>query len=331
MACCEISLNWSFAGKEILIMIWAENQTETVGKCDMCGSSDLVFLAKRPDGLPVSECTKCGFSFLGRRPYKDAIAAYYDKAYFQDSSTYQDYFSYARAVTELGYCPRLHRLEPFINDWKSKKVLEIGCAAGSTLALIERLGGEVEGIEISEIASRIANEHFKIKVFNGSYEEAVINNNSFDFILMFDVLEHILAPGKAIDHIGEVLKQNGFFALTVPNFDRFTVEGLDWAGIQSWFEHINYFKSDVLCNRIEDSGFRIVGQHTYTAGLNKSGKPENHTMRSLKIRLKQTFHFLEAPFRIARKLKFILKGPPYLDVRRDKSGMDLFILAQKKY
>lgn len=312
-------------------MIWAENQIETVGKCDMCGSSDLVFLAKRPDGLPVNECTKCGFSFLGRRPSEKAITAYYDKAYFQDSSTYQDYFSYARAVTELGCCPRLRRLEPFINDWKSKKVLEIGCAAGSTLSLIQRSGGEGEGIEISEIASRIAKDYFKLNVFNGPYEKAVINNNSFDFVLMFDVLEHIVAPGKAIDHIAEVLKQNGFFVLTVPNFDRFTVEGLNWPGIQSWFEHVNYFKSNVLCSRLEASGFRIIEQHTYTAGLNKSGKPENKKMRFLKTRLKQKYHFLDTPFRIARKLKFILKGPPYLDVRRDKSGMDLFILAQKKY
>jgi len=311
-------------------MIWAENQTQIVEKCDMCECSDLVFKVKRPDGLPVNECIKCGFSFLGRRPCKDAIAAYYDQAYFQDSSTYQDYFSYARAVTELGYCPRLHRLEPFINDWKSKKILEIGCAAGSTLALIKRLGGEVEGIEISKIASGIANDYFKIKVFNGSYEDALIKNNYFDYVLMFDVLEHITNPGKAIDHITKVLKQNGFFALTVPNFDRFAIEGLKWPGIQSWFEHINYFNSEVLCNRLEAAGFRIVEQHTYTAGLNKSGKFENRTMRSLKIRLKQKAHFIETSFRIARKLKFILKGPPHLDVRKNKSGMDLFVLAQKK-
>ena len=310
-------------------MIWTKNQVETIEKCDFCGSSDLASLVKRPDGLMVNECMECGFSFLGQRPCKDAIAAYYDKTYFQNSSTYQDYFSYAKVVTELGYCPRLHRLEPFKNNWESKKVLEIGCAAGSTLALIKRLGGEVEGIEISKTASEIANNYFKLSVFNGPYEDADIKKNYFDCVLMFDVLEHIVAPGKAINLISEILKQDGFFALTVPNFDRFQIEGINWPGIQSWFEHINYFKSSVICNRLKASGFKIVAQHTYTSGLKNADKPENRTMRSFKTRLKQKFHFMEAPFKIIRKLKFILKGPPYLDIRRDKSGMDLFVLAKK--
>jgi len=311
-------------------MIWAESQIENVEKCDMCGSSNLVFKVKRPDGLPVDECSACGFSFLGRRPNKEAIAAYYDEAYFQNSSTYQDYFNYAMAVSDLGYCPRLRRLEPFIKDWKSNRVLEVGCAAGSTLALIKRLGGEGEGIEISKTAAEIAIKHFKLNVFNGPFEEAEIKKNYFDTILMFDVLEHLDRPGKAIEQIGKALKKNGFFALTVPNFDRFTVETLGWPGINSWFEHINYFKSGVLCERLETSGLRVVEQHTYTSGLNRSGKSENRATRLLEIRLRQKIPFLDSFFRIARKLKFILKGVPYLDIRRDKTGMDLFVLAQKK-
>ena len=137
-------------------MIWEESQLVRVTACGMCGAPDLRAKDCRADGLPLAECGRCGFVFLEKRPSPEAMAAYYDRTYFQGSDTYQDYFGYARAVTQLGYCPRLHRLKPFIDDWKLKTVLEIGCDAGSTLVLIRRQGGTVDGIEISGTAAGIA-------------------------------------------------------------------------------------------------------------------------------------------------------------------------------
>lgn len=309
--------------------IWHESQIENVDTCTMCGSSDLSHLIERPDGLTLVHCNTCHFSFLGKRPIQSALAAYYNSDYFQDSATYQDYFNYAKASNDLGYCPRLHRLQPFINNWNGLRVIEIGCAAGSTLNLIQRYGGLVEGIEISDEAAGIARNLFNLNIFNGPFEESPIKKNNYDVVLMFDVLEHLPSAGNTIDQISKILSPKGYFAMTVPNFDRFALEKSDWPGLHSWFEHLNYFTSDVLSKRLEKSGFTIIEKHTYTAGLHASGRPENKQMRTARNKLKKMLHLPDYPLRVARKIKFIIKGPPYLDKRYDQSGMDLFILAQK--
>jgi len=231
-------------------------------------------------------------------------------------------------VAQLGYCPRLHRLAPFIPDWRSKRVLEIGCAAGSTLALIQRQGGIVEGIELSKTAAAVARDCFGLTVFNGPFEVAVLPSGTCDVVLMFDVLEHLAEPGLAIDRVASVLKDGGVLALTVPNFDRYAAEGDGWPGIGSWFEHVNYFKSDVLCRHLADRGLVVLEHHTYTAGLDRKGRPESRALRAFKNGLKQRLP--DFVFRAVRRVKFMIKGPPYLDVRQDQSGMDLFVLARKQ-
>ena len=180
------------------------------------------------------------------------MAAYYDRTYFENSDTYQDYFGYAEAVTQLGYCPRLHRLAPFIHTWRSQRVLEIGCAAGSTLALIQRQGGLAEGIEISKTAAGIARDCFELPVFNGPFEEAVLAPNTYDCVLMFDVLEHIPNDQPALNESYRLLKSDGLILVTVPAC-KFL-----WSEHDLALEHYRRYSYKELGSQLKKAGFKII-------------------------------------------------------------------------
>ncbi len=302
---------------------------ETVTHCGLCGSDNIMPLAVRPDGLPIHECADCGFSFVAQKPNDTALAAYYSSDYFQGSQTYQDYFDYARAIVDLDYCPRLQRLGPFISRWEGKNILEVGCAAGGTLAVLKRKGTMVSGIEISEAACRVAASQFGLQITHDSLDNMQLPEACYDGVMMFDVLEHLREPGCALVQMSNALKENGFLAVTVPNFDRFDKEGLNWPGLQGYYEHLNYFRSRVLCRKLTDLGMYIVDAHTYTTGMKRDGSSEKRSIRNKIGYLKRKYSFLSPPLRVARKLRFLIQGPTPLNRFYNGEGMDLFVLARK--
>ncbi len=300
---------------------------EYVNRCPLCFSENVVFLTKRGDGLPVYQCKDCSFAFLYKRPSQEVLTSYYGSDYFQDSETYQDYFNYAQAIVDLQYCPRLQRLRKHLSDFRGKRILDVGCAAGGTLALLKEKGAEVLGIEISEAACKIAREQYNIEVLNCPIEEANLNNDFFDVIFLFDVLEHLKEPAVALERLHGYLVKDGYLAITVPNFDRFFDEGSQWVGLQSYWEHLGYFRSEVICEKLTELGFSIIEVHTYGS---EDKNVRMAMMKKVQRKIRDQVPVFKCFFRWARKRKFSIIGEPNLDVRYDGSGMNLFVLARKK-
>ncbi|MGD0093865.1 MAG: class I SAM-dependent methyltransferase, partial [Planctomycetota bacterium] len=307
-------------------ILWSTGQLERAAACTLCGSAQTHPLVERPDKLPLHECAACRFAFLALRPSAAALAGIYDGAYFQESETYQDYFNYAEAMADLNYCPRLHRLRPWLHEWRGRRVLDVGCAAGGTLVILRGQGARVQGIELSAAACCVAREKFGLELFQGRLEDAPLPRETLDAILMFDVLEHLPEPGRALERLLAALVPGGHLALTVPNFDCFDREGTAWRGLTGFQEHLNYFRAEVLRHGLEARGAQVLETHTYTTG---TGPPPTLARRRLVRSLRDKLPWLNRPFRALRKLRFRLRGEPPLDRRVDGSGMDLFVLCRK--
>lgn len=306
-------------------------------RCPLCHERSSTHLFIRQDGLPLEECTACRFVYLGVRPDESALHQYYAEHYFTGSftnSTYSYYFDYAEAVIDLNYCPRLQRLEPFIAQWQGKKVLEIGCAAGATLELLRRKGALVRGIEISAEAVAIARDHYHLDVSCVPFESFLLANQSYDVIMLFDVLEHLPEPGKTLDRLVDALVPGGFLAVTVPNFSCFDQLGAAWSGVQTYWEHLHYFRPDVLLATLQQRGCILTEIHSFTAAGQQADKgvvqmiteARRVYFQNLLYKFPHLHHFK----RFFRSLKFRLTGPPALPRSPDLSGMDMFCLVQKK-
>jgi protein-L-isoaspartate O-methyltransferase len=92
---------------------------------------------------------------------RPASSALYDRNYYVFHERHADAFKrvvalYQRTITSLlSFAPK-------------RKVLEVGCARGHTLALMRGLGWETSGIELSPFAAASAKQIFDLTVHQGT-------------------------------------------------------------------------------------------------------------------------------------------------------------------
>jgi 2-polyprenyl-3-methyl-5-hydroxy-6-metoxy-1,4-benzoquinol methylase len=98
-------------------------------------------------------------------------------------------------------------------------LLDIGCGEGTFLALAQKKGWEIGGTEVSEYAAGYASDLLKIDIFNGGLPEAGFEENTFDVVTMWHVLEHVQNPMSYLSEIRKILKPEGLFILAVPNVE----------------------------------------------------------------------------------------------------------------
>jgi len=75
------------------------------------------------------------------------------------------------------------------NKFKPKSVLDLGCGFGPYGVPFANIGCQYKGIEKSEYAVR--KNPFKLDIYNGDLTKGIVLPNSFDLVLVLDVLEHL--------------------------------------------------------------------------------------------------------------------------------------------
>jgi glycosyltransferase involved in cell wall biosynthesis/SAM-dependent methyltransferase len=124
-------------------------------------------------------------------PNEKALKAYYDgESYFQGEAkgSYTDYDRETEAVLSL-----FRDFLLTIPNAPGKKILDIGCAFGTHLAIAAEQGWEAWGVELSDHARETALSRHGEKIH---VIEAIdsLPNLEFDLIVMLDVVEHLPNP-----------------------------------------------------------------------------------------------------------------------------------------
>ena len=111
---------------------------------------------------------------------------------------------------------RLEMLQFIPND--AQKILEVGCGEGKFSAILTEQGKETWAIEPDKKSADIASESL-IKVLHGTIDEKLseIPDDSFDVIVMNDVIEHLTEPWDDIQKLKSKLKEEGVFVSSIPN------------------------------------------------------------------------------------------------------------------
>ncbi|TJY40733.1 class I SAM-dependent methyltransferase [Cohnella pontilimi] len=99
------------------------------------------------------------------------------------------------------------------------RILDAGCGTGGNLELLSRMGCEVMGLEMEQGAAEIAQSKSGKAVYLGSLPDQVpFADESFDLIVLLDVLEHIEDDLGALETLTAKLKPGGSLLITVPAF-----------------------------------------------------------------------------------------------------------------
>lgn len=97
-------------------------------------------------------------------------------------------------------------------------VLDLGCGDGLFLEMLKNRGIEGIGLEISSIAvEKAKRKGLNVRKFDFSNTPLPFDDNSFEVVVLLDVLEHLYQPDKVLKEIHRVTKSD--FVLSIGNFN----------------------------------------------------------------------------------------------------------------
>ena len=111
---------------------------------------------------------------------------------------------------------KLHHLLRLIDfdAYRGKRVLDVGCGAGTDLARFARGGALVTGVDISTAAIELARKNFEqqglqadLRVADG--EQLPFDANTFDLVFAHGVIQYTPSTQQIVDECRRVLKPGG--------------------------------------------------------------------------------------------------------------------------
>jgi len=141
-------------------------------------------------------------------------------------------------------------LKKFLNK-KGIQILEIGCGTGGNLEILSNLG-EVTGLDVLKYALDFCRKRGVNNLVLGRAEKTNFPSESFDLILMLDVLEHIKDDKKAIGETRRILKEGGYFLVTVPAYQ------FIWSEHDEILGHYRRYSISDFSKKLEEAGFDII-------------------------------------------------------------------------
>jgi len=101
---------------------------------------------------------------------------------------------------------------------KNSKVLDIGCGQGHFSKYLQEVN--YTGLEPNAKCETILND--KAKILNITLKEHLENiNDAYDYVCLFQVLEHITNPYELLNDVKKILKTGGKLIISVPNNDSY--------------------------------------------------------------------------------------------------------------
>jgi O-antigen biosynthesis protein len=158
------------------------------------------------------------------------------------------------------------------------RVLDVGAGNGVLSMLLQRLGKDVEidGIEPSAEAAHLAAGYYR-RMINKTLDSASgdisdlnigLNFNSYEYVVLADVIEHTIDPNTTLSLAKQYLARNAQLLVSVPNVGFAPIRAelmngewlyTDWGIIER--THLRFFTKKTLLNTISNSGLCVSILH----------------------------------------------------------------------
>ncbi len=147
---------------------------------------------------------------------------------------------------------------------KTGRVLDVGSGWGTLLKSFANRGFQTTGIELSKTACDFATNKLGLSVFNLPIE--CLNDlpdEAYDLVTMRHVLEHFFDPRSVLKTLHQRMNSDGKLIIAVPDYGSYDRKryGEAWPAFGPY--HLWYFTRLGLQRLCDDTGFEVIGCHTF--------------------------------------------------------------------
>ena len=177
----------------------------------------------------------------------------------------QSEFNNAEPKTSRYYLETRPDIQALV-DPRGKRILDVGCAAGELGRAFKQAGAlEVVGIELSmEAATQAKTLLDRVLVSDVEDPSLPLEDQTFDWIIFADVLEHTIDPWTALASYRRYLKSDGRVVASIPNVRFYAVItrlifnrwGYRESGILD-NTHLRFFTLPTIKEMFKKAGFEI--------------------------------------------------------------------------
>jgi 2-polyprenyl-3-methyl-5-hydroxy-6-metoxy-1,4-benzoquinol methylase len=216
--------------------------------CNLCSGTATQPFAQR-DGMQLVQCVDCGLVYVNPRRDAERIYQHYNS---HQSSRIQYYLD-----AEVADRRTFNELLDLADQLAPQRgaLLDIGPNIGTCLALAHERGWGTYGVEINAEAARYCREQRGLNVIAGALDAHTYPDNSFDIVLMGDVIEHLRDPLDLMRVVQAILKPGGAVIISTPDIG-------GWAGRLLQIkpeEHLYYFAPATMRTLLRKAGLDVVG------------------------------------------------------------------------
>ncbi len=283
--------------------------------------------------VKLNVCKKCGhvYNILSLDDI-NGLMKYYNNEYSQINLSSTDKIGDRPGSSNLFTLKRHTQLysliSPYINA--SSKVLDVGCAMGGFLDYLYNQGlSNLYGIDLIEDYVSYAQKKGIYNIKLGNAESIPFEDNTFDLLILDQVIEHLIDPIKVFQEARRVLSQDGIICIGIPDASRYDeIYLFDFY----WFimrEHVHHFDINHLKLVAELEGFKLESS-------SKNQTPmvsEKYILPNLNAIFRLTsekcgLNISESCFKLENRVKNYIKNE-FKRLNRKKKVIDDLIKSQK--
>lgn len=230
----------------------------SISACPLCSSTRLV-----PGFKDLVLCQSCGLQFLKPDQFPKDPCLLYGEKYFH-GAVYSDYLQEEKIRLEW-FRAKMELIKGFLP--RAGKVLDVGCAMGFYLKVMQESGYSVYGVDISTYAARLAASVPGVTIHTGDLCSAAYPPGYFDLVAMWDLLEHLPDPRRDLLESNRILKEDGVLVMETVNIGSLCARLLreKWPLYFPPY-HLYHFSKPSVLRLLERSGFvclQVIPIQTY--------------------------------------------------------------------
>jgi 2-polyprenyl-3-methyl-5-hydroxy-6-metoxy-1,4-benzoquinol methylase len=218
-------------------------------------------------------CKQCGLTATSLLVNGSVLEKTYSAEYYQNR---YDYYFQNCVISK-----NVHKDNTNIRDFRRGldliakfkrhgKLLDVGCALGVFLSLARERGWETYGVDISQYATTYARKELGLEAFSGQLQTVNFDDQLFDVITLWDVLEHFPDPSDQLKQVHRILKDDGIVFINTPNEDgllrllgkilfRASGGAISYPLRKLYHEfHLYYFTPKTFLQLLERNGFSLI-------------------------------------------------------------------------